>query len=437
MQTNLPGRAVYIVDGNRTPFLKAKNVGPFSSSDLAVAAGIPLLARLPFEASDLSEVIIGSAMAGPDEANIANVVARRLGCKNHVPAYTVMRNCASGMQAIDSAALQIASGRSELILAGGTDAMSHSPLLFDKKMASWLGYWYGAKTFGQRVRLLTTFKLSYLKPIVALLRGLTDPIVGLNMGQTAEEIAYNFDITRLQMDGFANESHHRLAHAFAEKQMDEITPIIDSKGRVYAQDDGVRADSTIEKLSRLKPFFDKKFGMVTAGNSSQISDGACLLVLASAQAVRKYNLPVLGKIVDSQWAALAGQQMGLGPVHAATPIMIRHKLKPDDFDCWEINEAFAAQVLGCIAAFNDDNYCKTHFDLDKAIGAPSLSELNKQGGAIALGHPIGASGARIVLHALNSLKQSGGKRAMAAICIGGGQGGAMYLERVTEVSSDE
>lgn len=432
-KSNLGGRDVYVVDGNRTPFLKAKDVGPFTGSDLAVAAGQPLLNRQPFSPTELDEVIIGSALPGPDEANIARVVSLRLGCGEKVPAFTVMRNCASGMQALDNAAIQIASGRSDLILAGGTDAMSHAPLLFNQQMTSWLGRWFGAKSIKQRVALMTQFRPSYLAPVIALLRGLTDPIVGMNMGQTAEKVAYRFGITREQMDAFASESHRRLALAYEEGRMSEVSPIFDKKGRMYAQDDGIRPDSTLEKLGKLKPFFDKKYGMVTAGNSSQITDGACLLILASADAVKKHHLPVMGRIVDSQWAALDPTQMGLGPVHAATPIMLRHNLKPDDFDCWEINEAFAAQVLGCLAAWNDDKYCQTHFGLQQALGAPSLANLNKDGGAIAAGHPIGASGARIVLHVLESLKQSKGTHGMASICIGGGQGGAMYLENVTEV----
>ena len=429
----IQGRHVYVVDGCRTPFLKAKNVGPFSGSDLAVAAGQTLLNRQSFSAENLDEVILGSAMPGPDEANIARIVALRLGCGDKVPAFTVMRNCASGMQAIDNAAQDIASGRCELVLAGGTEAMSHAPLLFNQKMASWLGHWSSAKGFQQRFATLAQFRVSFLVPVIALLRGLTDPIIGMNMGQTAEELAYRFHITREQMDEFSAQSHLRLKKAYEQGHMDEVAPIIDKYGQGHSQDDGLRPDSSAEKLGKLKPVFDKKFGSVTAGNSSQITDGACLLILASADAVKKYNLPVIGRIVDTQWAALNPAQMGLGPVHAATPIMQRHHLKSSDFDCWEINEAFAVQVLACLAAWNDEEYCKTQFGVQKAIGAPDLTILNKEGGAIAVGHPIGASGARIVLHVLQSLKHSKGKRGMASICIGGGQGGAMYLERVTGV----
>ncbi|GGI77200.1 acetyl-CoA C-acetyltransferase [Legionella impletisoli] len=436
-KSNISGREVYVVDGSRTPFLKAKGVGPFSGSDLAVAAGAPLLNRQPFSPKDLDEVIIGSAMPGPDEANIARVVALRLGCGEKMPAFTVMRNCASGMQAIDNAAIQIANGRSDLVLAGGTDAMSHAPLLFNQKMAEWLSQWYSAKSFGQRASLLTKFRPSYLAPVIALLRGLTDPIVGLNMGQTAEKLAYKFKISREEMDEYAARSHHRITEAYEENRMREVVPMVDKKGKLYLKDDGIREDTSVEKLANLKPFFDKKYGMVTAGNSSQITDGAALLLLASADAVKKYKLPVLGKVVDSQWAALDPAQMGLGPVHAATPIMQRHNLKANDLDCWEINEAFAAQVLACLKAWDDEEYCKTQLGLKSAFGAPSQDILNKDGGAIAVGHPIGASGARIVLHLLESLQQSKGKQGIAAICIGGGQGGAMLLERATEVNGHD
>ncbi len=421
------------MDGSRTPFLKAKGVGPFTASDLAVKAGAQLLNRQPFSPTDIDEVIIGSAMPSPDEANIARVVALRLGCGNKVPAFTVMRNCASGMQAIDNAYMDIASGRCHLVLAGGTDAMSHAPILYNQKMANWLAKWMGSKTFGQKANLIAGFKVSFLTPVIALFRGLTDPIVGLNMGQTAENLAFKFDITREEMDAFASRSHARLLKAFDDNTMDEVVPMFDNKGKLYNLDTGARKDSTLEKLGKLKPFFDKKYGMVTAGNSSQVTDGAALLLLASKEAVKKYKLSVLGKIVDSEWAALDPSQMGLGPVHAATPIMQRHHLKPSDFDCWEINEAFAAQVLACLDAWDNQEYCQKELGLKEAMGAPSSDVLNKSGGAIAAGHPIGASGARIVLHALKELEKSKGKRAMASICIGGGQGGAMMLERVTKV----
>ena len=435
--TKLHGKNVYIVDGCRTPFLKAKNIGAFSAADLAVATGTSLLNRLAIDPANIDEVILGSAMSGPDEANIARLVALRLGCGFHVPGLTVMRNCASGMQALDSAAIQIAAGRNTLILAGGTDAMSHAPLLFNPHMVKWLNQWRVAKTVTAKLMILGRLRPQFFLPIIALLQGLTDPLIGLNMGQTAEELAYYFKISRAQMDDFALMSHQRLAAAYTTGRMQEVVPIIDNNGKLYTQDEGLRANPSLQQFSQINPCFDKKFGKVTAANSSQITDGACLLILASVDAVKKYGLQVIGRIIDSQWAALAPSQMGLGPVHAVTPIMQRQGLTTKDIDYWEINEAFAAQVLACLAAWDDVDYCRNQLGLDAAMGAPSQACVNREGGAIAVGHPIGASGARIVLHVLHTLKQQEGARGMAAICIGGGQGGAMYLERVTKVEHHE
>lgn len=432
--SHLNGKAVYVVDGLRTPFLKAKGIGPFTASDLAVQAGRALLQRQSFLPQDLDQVIIGCVMGGPNEVNIARIIALRLACGHRVPAYTVMRNCASGMQALDSAALQISSGRSHLVLAGGTEAMSHAPVLFNQHMVAWLGLWSAAKTVPQKTKLLLQLRPVYFTPVIGLLCGLRDPVVNLSMGQTAENLAYQFHITREQMDEFANRSHQLVAQAYATNQMEEVLPIIDDKGQVYTADDGYRKDSTFEGLAKLKPFFDRPYGMVTAGNSSQITDGACLLILASAEAVKKYRLPVIGRILDSQWSGLDPAGMGLGPVYAATSILERQHLKPKDIDAWEINEAFAAQVLACMAAWDDPEFCQIELGLKKPVGSPPIAKINPDGGAIALGHPVGASGARIVLHLLNHLAKTGGQYGMASICIGGGQGGAMYVERTTEVN---
>ena len=429
-------RSVYIVDGSRSPFMKVKGPGEWSASDFAVETGKILLNRHNFSANAIDEVILGCAMPGPDEANIARIVALRLGCGLDVPAFTVMRNCASGMQALDDALKNIALGRSDLVLAGGTEAMSHAPLLFNDTMAKWFSQWFTAKTFKQRLVLIKNLRPSYFVPVVALLRGLSDPLINLNMGQTAENLAYRFNITREEMDEFAYRSHMKSLEAYKLGAMEEVTPLMDLKGKVYEKDDGIRADVSLEKLATLKPYFDKKYGMVTAGNSSQITDGAALFLLASAKAVKEHKLPVIARIVDVEWSALDPAQMGLGPVNASAAILKRHKLQPNDFDAWEINEAFAAQVLACLKAFNDEDYCKNDLGLDKVLTAPDISKVNPDGGAIAVGHPIGASGARIVLHLIKHLEKTKGKRGMAAICIGGGQGGAMYIERVTGVEHD-
>jgi acetyl-CoA C-acetyltransferase len=423
-------KKVYVVDGARTPFLKAKGrLGPFSGADLAVGCAKALLARQKFSPTAFDEVIVGAAMPSADEANIGRVVALRVGCGDKVPAWTVMRNCASGMQALDSAYVNILAGKSHLVLAGGTDAMSHAPLLFGPAMVNWLADWYAAKSFGQRASVATKFRLSYLVPVIAILKGLTDPIVKLSMGATAEIVAKRFGITREMMDAFAAESHQRVLAGRAAGHYSEIEPLIDAKGIVYREDDGVRNDSTKERLAKLRPVFDKTYGNVTAGNASQVTDGAAMLILASDDAVAKYGLTPLGAIVDSQWSGLDPAEMGLGPVHAITPMLVRNGLGLGDLDCLEINEAFAAQALGCLAAWESEAYCKEKLGLTGAFGTMDRTKFNVDGGAIAIGHPIGASGARVVLHALKTLERTGGKRAAASLCIGGGQGGAMLLER--------
>lgn len=426
---------VYIIDGLRTPQLKARGKpGPFSASDLAVQAGRALLARQPFLPVDLSEVITGCIMPSPDEANIGRLIALRLGCGNAMPAYTVQRNCGSGMQAVDNAAQEIANGRSDLVLAGGTEAMSRAPLLFNPQMTAWFAAWNSAKEITAKAKVLTQFRLGYLAPVVALIRGLSDPLVGLSMGQTAEKLAYRFGITREQMDEFALTSHQHLAKAYDEGYMaQEITPIYDQYGHYYMEDDGLRRDSSLAKLASLPPFFDKPFGLVTAGNSSQVTDGATSLLLASAAAVKHYQLPVLARIVDVAWAGVDPAEMGLGPVHAIAALLQKQGLKLADINYWEINEAFAAQVLACLKAMEDENYCHQYLGLKTPLGHLNKARLNIDGGAIAMGHPVGTSGARITLHLCHVLKRKGAQHGIASMCIGGGQGGAMLIENVSEV----
>jgi len=427
-------KPIYVIDGARTPFLKSRNrPGPFAASDLATQAGRALLVRQKFAPQDLDEVILGCAAPSVDEVNIGRVVALRMGCGHKVPGWTVMRNCASGMQALDSGINNILAGRSNLVLAGGVDALSRAPLLYADKMVLWFSDMAAARTAGQRAALFARLPFkALLAPVIGIMKGLTDPMVGLLMGQTAENLAHWFGITREQMDAFSVRSHQRVVAAqdggWLAPGGGEVEALYDAKGQTYGVDDGVRRDSSMENLAKLRPFFDRKYGNVTPGNSSQITDGAAWLVLASEEAVRRHDLAPFGRIVDSQWAGLDPAQMGLGPVHSATPILKRHGLGLNDLDYWEINEAFAAQVLGCLAAWKDEKYCREQLDLDRPLGALDDSKLNVDGGAVALGHPVGASGARIVLHLLKTLARKKAKRGIATICIGGGLGGAMLVE---------
>jgi len=429
-------RPVYIVDGSRTPFLKARGrPGPFHATELALGAARPLLLRQPFPPDAFDQVIVGCVMPGPDEANIARIIGLRLGCGIRTPAWTVQRNCASGLQAIDSAWHDIAAGRSELVLAGGVEAMSHAPLLWKEPMVAWLAEWNRARGLPQRLRALGRLRLKHLAPVIGLLRGLRDPVVGLSMGQTAEEIAWRFGIDRAAMDRYALQSHQRLTRAQQAGLLDEIEPLYDTRGRVYEADDGVRPDNTLEQLARLRPVFDGRYGNVTAGNSSQITDGAAFLILASEAAVERHGLPVLGRLAASAWAGVDPAEMGLGPVHAVAALLRATGLTLDDIDYWELNEAFAAQVLACLAAWRDADYCRRELGWDGALGEVPMARLNVDGGAISLGHPVGASGARIVLHLLKVLRREGARRGIATLCIGGGQGGALLVENPEEAAS--
>jgi acetyl-CoA C-acetyltransferase len=423
-------RPVYIVDGARTPFLRARGKpGPFTPVDLAVQAGRPLLMRQPFAPTAFDLVILGCVNVISDEMNPARVAALRLGMGDEQVAFTVQINCGSGMQSIDTAYRYIRDGSHEMILAGGTEALSHAPLVLRQSATEWFGGMAQAKSPLDKAQKLTEIRPDFFSPVVGLERGLTDPITTLNMGQTAEVLAHRFGIDRATADAYAVESHKRLAAAQEAGTLDgEVVPAFDRDGGAHGHDDGVRPDSSIEKLAKLKPAFEKPYGKVTPGNSSQITDGASWLILASETAVEAHGLEPIAEIKDSEWAALDPSIMGLGPVLSATPLAQRHGLSVDDIDLWELNEAFAAQVLSCLAAWQDDDFCREVLGYDEAFGRIDRARLNVDGGAISLGHPVGTSGNRIVLHLANAMKAGNHRRGIATECIGGGLGGAMLLE---------
>jgi acetyl-CoA C-acetyltransferase len=427
-----PGRPVYIVDGARTPFLKTRGKpGPFSPVDLAVQCGRPLLMRLNLPADAFNQVILGCVNVVAGEMNPARVAALRLGLSELTTAFTVQINCGSGMQSVDTAFRTIREGSAELILAGGTEALSHAPMMLQDEAVEWLAGLQTSKTITDKMRRLTDVKLQHLKPVISLKKGLTDPNVGLNMGQTAEVIAHLFNIDRTAADEYAVASHKRLALAQREGWLaGEVMPAISPAGELFEFDDGVRPDSSLASLAKLKPVFEAPYGKVTAGNSSQITDGASWLVLASEEALEKYNLTPRAVIVDSNWSALDPQIMGLGPVLSVNQLLQRSQLGLADIDLWELNEAFAAQVLACLAAWESADFCKNALGLDAPLGRIDREKLNIDGGAVSLGHPVGTSGNRIVLHLMNAMHRKGVKRGIATECIGGGQSGAMLIEAV-------
>lgn len=424
-------RPVYLVDGTRTPFLKARGKpNLFHAADLALYASRALLLRLPIDASELDEVIFGCVSPTPDEANIARIIALRLGCGDAMPAFTVQRNCASGMQALDSACRNITHGDADLILAGGTEAMSHAPLLLNPQMMHWLSDWQRAKSLTQKITVLSCLRPKLFVPVISLLRGLHDPVVGLTMGQTAENLAFRFALSREQLDRYAVQSHQRLQHALEAGYHQEITPLASTTGIALTADDGIYRETSVEKLAKLPPVFDQPTGHITAGNSAQISDGAACVLLASETAIVKHKLPILARIHPAQWAGVDPTQMGLGPVHAIEKTLQQHQLGMNNIDYWEINEAFAAQVLACTHALSDDDYCRRELKQPHALGRINPNTLNIDGGALSQGHPVGASGARIVLHLAHILQRHQASKGIASLCIGGGQGGAMLIEGV-------
>jgi acetyl-CoA C-acetyltransferase len=390
-----------------------------------------LLLRQPFAPDAFDQVILGCVNVIADEMNPARVAALRLGMGEAMTAFTVQINCGSGMQSIDTAYRYIQDGISDLVLAGGAESLSHSPLVFSRSAVEWYAALNGARDLWSRLRTIARFRPSMLKPVIGLERGLTDPVVQLNMGQTAEVLAHVFNISRRDADQYAVESQLKLARAQAGGYFNgELEPAFGRDGKAYDHDDGVRPDSSVEALAKIKPAFERPWGKVTPGNSSQITDGASWVILASEKAVKQHGLTPRAVIVDSQWSALDPSIMGLGPVLSSSTLLKRHGLGLADVGLWELNEAFAAQVLACLAAWADDTFCRSVLQLTGAAGTIDRDKLNVDGGAIGLGHPVGASGNRIVLHLVNAMKRLGVKRGIATECIGGGQGGAMLIETV-------
>ena len=415
---------LHIIAGIRTPFCRmGTEFDGLGADDLGRYAATALLLRTGIDPALIDEVIFGCVAQPADAANVARVIALRSGVPQHVPAVTVHRNCASGMEAITTAHQRMMSGYGDLFLVGGTESMSSVPLMFSHASALKFGELAKAKVTGQKLTALAGFRPRDFKPRVGLQLGLTDPYSGMIMGDTAEVLARDFHIPRESQDAFAAASH-RKALAAAERLSDEIAPVHLS-GKAVTRDNGMREDSTPEKLAKLRPIFDKQTGTVTAGNSSQITDGAVALLVGSEDAVNRLGIEPLGRMTGYAYSGCDPERMGLGPVHAIALARQITGLSPEDADLIEINEAFAAQVLAVLAALR--NPAKSGHELHPVEIPPE--KLNRHGGAIAMGHPVGATGARLVLTALHQLRETGGKRALATLCVGGGQGAAVWLER--------
>ncbi len=423
---------IAIISGLRTPMAKAGGTFKTLQADTLGSKLVrEVVLRSPLTFDEIDEVIIGNVAQPIHAANIARVIALRAGFSEATPAMTVHRNCASGMESITTAAARIHAGEGKIYLCGGVESMSNIPLVYSQKMTALFEQLSRSKTALDSVRALFGFRPAFLKPVIGLMSGLTDPVSGLLMGSTAEVLARDFGISRVEQDQFSLESHQKALAAresgrFAQESMAIIYD--DFSGAYLDADDGIRAGQTLEKLARLKPFFDKKNGTVTAGNSSQVTDAAAAVIVMGENEAKARKLTPLGYLRAYSYTGLDPKRMGLGPVFSTHELFQQTGLGMKDIDLVEINEAFAAQVIASQKAFESKIFAQTNLNGTRAVGAINPQIVNVNGGAIALGHPVGMTGTRLVLTLLHELRIRDLHRGLATLCIGGGQGAALLLE---------
>lgn len=420
-----------IIAGVRTPFAKAFGaLEHWRADELGREAVTGALQHSGIAPTDVDEVVFGNVAGPPEASNVSRVIALAAGIPWDRPAHTVNRNCASGMESLFSAWQIIREGRARIMLAGGAESMSNVPLLWDTRMRDWLLELSRARGL-QKASLLAKLRPGFFKPIPGLELGLTDPTCGLNMGQTAEVLAKEFAISRAEQDAFALQSHQRATAAWQRGFFkDEVVPLPAHDGRddKVDQDVGPRPNQSREALAKLRPLFDRQRGTVTAGNSCPLTDGAAATIVMSAADAQARKLKPLGYIRDYAIAGCDPSRMGLGPVFAIHKLLKKTGLSLDDFDLLEINEAFAAQVLACMKALASADFARQALSEPQPIGVIEFERLNVNGGAIALGHPVGTSGTRLVITLLRALREQGRRRGLASLCVGGGQGVAVWLE---------
>jgi acetyl-CoA acyltransferase len=391
---------------------------------------------------------VGNTGNPPDAVNISRVVALNAGVPRRTSAYTVHRNCASAMESITSGYERIRSGTMDVVVAGGTESMSQMPLIFSRAFTSIFQKLGTARTGGQRlgalgsllkadlqqvVELATTGPMQKAphKPIISIVEGLTDPFVGKNMGETAEILAKEFGITRQEQDALALRSHQNaVAATKAGRLGEEITPVFlaPKYEEAISEDIGPRETQTMEQLGKLKPFFDRKTGTVTVGNACPLTDGSAMVLLMSREKAEASGLKPLARIRGYGYAGLEPERMGLGPAYAVPLALKRAGIGFKDLGLIELNEAFAAQVIACQRAFASAKFAQEKLGLGQAVGEVDPDKVNVNGGAIALGHPVGATGTRLVVTLMKEMRRRGAQFGLATLCIGGGQGGAVILE---------
>ncbi|NOX90760.1 MAG: thiolase family protein [Calditrichaeota bacterium] len=427
-------KQVVIVDGLRSPFVKYNSdFKEIAAHELGAIVLKELTERNNLKSKDIDEIIIGNVAQPPEATNIARNIALLAGIDSSVPAFSVQRNCASGMQSAADAWYRIQAGHGSVYLTGGVESMSQIPFLFSRAAQNWFTEIFRARTFAGKLAKILRFKPSFLKPVIGLKLGLTDGFCGLNMGEVTERLAGEFKIGREEQDRFALRSHNRAEQAFKKGILQQEimpVPVPPRFDKIVERDNGIRFGQSMQALAKLRPVFDKNGGTITAGNSSQITDGAAMLIVMEEEKARAMGYKPLGRLKAFAFSALAPERMGLGPAYSMKRLFDRTKISPKDIDLIEINEAFAAQVLANLRLMESSALCKKHFDSDYPLGAIDDEKLNVNGGAIALGHPVGASGARLLLTLLKELKRRNLQLGLATLCIGGGQGAAFLVENI-------
>lgn len=422
---------ICIVEGVRTPMCKAGGVLKNTYADeLGVYTVKHLINKANINKSAIDNVIFGSVAMPMNAPNIARVIALKAGLSIDLPAFSIQRNCASGLDAIIAAYNRIKLNQDNFVIAGGAESMSNIPLVYRNSAVEKFAVLARSKTFLRRLKAILAFKFKDLAPIIALTQGLTDPVTGNIMGKTAEFLAREFNITREEQDHYALRSHqkaYKAQHTGIFSQEIINIPLKPKYNVILEHDDGIKKDIDLVYLSKKRPFFDRLDGTVTVANSCQVTDGAAAVLVTTESKAKSKDLKILGYINHFTEAALSPDRMGLGPIYAISKLLDQSKLTIKDYDLFEINEAFAAQVIANEKAFVSDLFSKRYLNKNKALGEISREKLNVNGGAIAIGHPVGMSGTRIVIHLLKELQRSGKDRGIAAICVGGGQGVAMDL----------
>lgn len=420
-------RRVAILAGKRIPFVKSMGhyLG-YSNYDMLSCAFNALVKDQKLEGKEVGDFISGSVMNHPFDWNLSREVVLGSKLSHQTPGLNIQRACGTGLEAANLIALKIASGQIEVGIAGGTDTNSDVPFIGNRKLTHKLIEFQNAKTIPQKLKVLLSISPKYLKP---LLPAVQEPRTGKSMGEHCELMVKEWGITRLEQDQLSLESHQKAAAAYAEGFHEDL--ICEFAG--VSADTITRGDTTLEKLSKIRPAFDKSsLGTLTAGNSTPLTDGASVVLLSSPEWAEKNNKEILAYLKDTEVAAVdfvSGAGLLMGPTLAVSRLLQRNNLTFEDFDYFEIHEAFAGQVLCTLKAWEDEAYCKNVLGRDKALGSIDREKLNVKGGSLALGHPFAATGGRILATSAKLLASRGSGRVLISICTAGGMGVAAIVEK--------